>query len=307
MKQPLLIITGPTATGKTALAVRLAQQLHTEVISADSMQIYRGMDIGTAKPTMEERGGIVHHMLDVCAPDEAFSVARYVEQASPLVESLLAQGKTPIIAGGTGQYIDALVRGNDFPPFTGAVRAQLQARLEEQGIAPLYAELGRVDPERAALLAENDHKRILRALEVYYETGETISAHDRRSAAQPPRYESRCFVLQYAERADLYRRIDARVEEMRAQGLRAEVEGLLSLGIPADCTAMQAIGYKELLPVLTHGADEDEAFALIAQRSRNYAKRQLTWHRRNAAAIPLVWQGKPDLDAAIEQITHTVN
>lgn len=302
MSGKLLVITGPTATGKTVLAVAVAQLLETEVISADSMQIYRSMDIGTAKPAPEELCGVVHHMLDICDPTEDFSVQRYVSLADPIVEQLLSAGKTPILAGGTGQYIDALVRGNDFPSFSGAVRRSLQQRLDNEGIEPLYEELCRVDPDRGARLALADHKRILRALEVYHETGETITSHDLRTQAQPPKYTPVTVVLQYADRAELYRRIDRRVEDMMERGLLAEVEALLKQGVPATATAMQAIGYKELVPVLTDGANLADAVALIQKRSRNYAKRQLTWHRRNPDAIPLRWEGTPDIPAAAKRI-----
>jgi len=297
-----IVITGPTATGKTALAVRLAKRLNTEVISADSMQVYSGMDIGTAKPTLAERAGVAHHLLDVCAPDEPFSAARYVDLATPIVERLLAEGKTPVIVGGTGQYIDALLKGEDFSPFSGARRSELQAQLETGGIEPLLAQLQRIDPARAAILAPNDHKRILRALEVFYETGETITGHDARSKMRPPRFSAHTFVLQYAERAALYERINRRVDEMMAAGLVAEIKRLLAQGIAPTATAMQAIGYKELIPPMLAGEGLDEAVALLKQRSRNYAKRQLTWHRRNAAAIPVVWNQVPDLDWALEKI-----
>ena len=297
-----IVITGPTATGKTALAVALAKRLHTEIISADSMQVYTGMDIGTAKPTVEERQDIVHHLLDVCPPEEAFSAARYVELATPIAERLLAEGKTPIIAGGTGQYIDALLKGEEFSAFSGARRSELQARLDAEGIDPLLADLQRIDPDRTATLAPNDHKRILRALEVFYETGETITAHDARSKSRPPKFAAHTFVLQYAARTDLYERINRRVDEMLDMGLVDEIKGLLAQGIPPTATAMQAIGYKELIPPILSGEDLGEAVELLKQRSRNYAKRQLTWHRRNAAAIPIIWTPMPDLTWAVEKI-----
>jgi len=301
-----IVITGPTATGKTALAVALAKRLNTEVISADSMQVYTGMDIGTAKPTLEEREGIVHHLLDVCPPEDSFSVARYVTLATPIVERLLAQGKTPVIAGGTGQYIDALLKGEDFSPLSGALRVALQERLKSEGIEPLLAELQRIDPARAAILTPNDHKRILRALEVYHETGDTITNHDARSKARPPRFPAHTFVLQYAERANLYERINRRVDEMLHMGLVDEIERLLAQGIPPAATAMQAIGYKELIPPILEGEGMDAAVELLKQRSRNYAKRQLTWHRRNTAATPLVWREQPDLLRAIEKICEVI-
>lgn len=302
----VLVITGPTASGKTALAVSLAQALGTEVIGADSMQIYRGLDIGTAKPTAAEMQGIVHHGIDICAPQESFSVQRYVSYADAILTDLLAEGKTPILAGGTGQYIDALIRGNDFPPFSGEIRAQLSARLEAEGIEVLYAELMQVDPERAQKLALADQKRILRALEVYWETGDTITNHDLRTQLQPPKYDACTFVLQYADRADLYARIDQRVDEMLQEGLLQEIEALLAQGLSPESTAMQAIGYKELVPVLHGACALADAVALMKQRSRNYAKRQLTWHRRNPHAIPIIWNKTPDIKGATEQILCTL-
>ena len=186
----LLVICGPTASGKTALAVALAKRTGGEVVSADSMQIYRRMDIGTAKPTVEEMDGVPHHMLDVADPGEDYSVARYVKEATACVEDILARGKLPIVAGGTGLYIDNLLAGREFAAFTGQWRQKLQDRAEREGIEVLYRELEQVDPQRAAKLHLADEKRIIRALEVWHETGETITDHDRRTAALPPRYEA---------------------------------------------------------------------------------------------------------------------
>ena len=189
MNPNVLVICGPTASGKTALAVALAQRFHGEVVSADSMQVYRGMDIGTAKPTQEEMGGVPHHMIDVADPSEDYSVARYVDQAVPIVDDILARGKLAIIAGGTGLYIDNLIAGRQFAPFPGrdGLRLQLQARAETEGLPALLAELAQVDPESAARLHPNDAKRIIRALEVYLATGKTISQHNRESQAIPNR------------------------------------------------------------------------------------------------------------------------
>ena len=190
MNPNVLVICGPTASGKTALAVALAQRFHGEVVSADSMQVYRGMDIGTAKPTQEEMGGVPHHMIDVADPSEDYSVARYVDQAVPIVDDILVRGKLAIIAGGTGLYIDNLIAGRQFAPFPGrdGLRLQLQARAETEGLPALLAELAQVDPESAARLHPNDAKRIIRALEVYLATGKTISQHNRESQAIPNRY-----------------------------------------------------------------------------------------------------------------------
>ncbi len=278
----ILCIAGPTASGKTALAVELAKELSGEVISCDSMQIYKGMDIGTAKPTAEEMQGIPHHMLDVAQPEEDFSVSRYCELADPILQDILARGKTAIIAGGTGLYMDSLIRGNAFAPCpsTGC-RERLEAQADELGMEAMLQRLRSIDPEAAARLHLADRKRILRALEVFEETGETITAHNRRTQAIPPKYSPLFLGLDFDPRALLYGRIDLRVELMLSQGLLAEIEGLLAGGIPEKCTAMQAIGYKEFVAALRGEMTVAEATAQVQQASRHYAKRQLTWFRRN--------------------------
>ncbi len=277
----IICIAGPTASGKTALAVELAKCLDAEIISCDSMQIYRGMDIGTAKPGEEEKQGIVHHMLDVCDPREDFSVSRYCEMAAPILEDILARGKTAIIAGGTGLYMDSLMRGNDFAPVpaTGH-REKLEARAEAEGVEALLQQLRSIDPE-AADRSQGNLRRIIRALEVYMETGETITAHNQKTQALPPRYSPLWLGLDFADRAELYRRIDLRVEIMVQQGLLEEINTLLSSGIPETATAMQAIGYKEFVDALAGRSTVEAAIAQVQQSSRRYAKRQLTWFRRN--------------------------
>ena len=299
----LLVICGPTASGKTALAVALAKRTGGEVVSADSMQIYRRMDIGTAKPTAEEMDGVPHHMLDVADPGEDYSVARYVEEASACVEDILARGKLPIVAGGTGMYIDNLLAGRTFAAFTGKWRQILQDRAAKEGIAALYRELEQVDPQRAARLHLADEKRIIRALEVWHETGETITEHDRRTAALPPRYEAARIGLTFAERADMWARIDRRVDRMMAAGLVEEVEGLLASGVPERCTAMQAIGYKEMAAALREGRPAAEAAEEIKLRSRQYAKRQLTWFRREPSVKWITWEKIPDFSMALQNST----
>ncbi len=303
MPPKLLVICGPTASGKTKLAVELALRHHGEVVSADSMQIYRGMDIGTAKPTEAETRGVPHHMLSVAEPGEDYSVARYVERASACVDDILSRGRLPIVAGGTGLYIDSLLAGLDFAAFTGGYRQTLQVRAETEGMETLYAELQRIDPERAAKLHPNDEKRILRALEVFYETGETITAHDERTQTRPPRYQALTLALNYAHRDDLRMRIDQRVDEMMAQGLEGEVRGLLSAGIPRNCTAMQAIGYKEMAAAIEEGRPVDQGAEEIKLRSRQYAKRQLSWFRRNKDAKWLIWEKTPNFEAALQNST----
>lgn len=277
----IICVAGPTASGKTALAVELAKITNGEVVSCDSMQVYRRMDIGTAKPTTEEMQGIVHHMIDVAEPEEDFSVSRYCQMASPIVDDILARGKTAIIAGGTGLYMDSLIKGNDFAPFpaTGH-RERLERQLEQEGLPPLLAQLRQIDPE-AAERSQNNPRRIIRALEVYFETGETITAHNLRTQAIPPRYSPLWIGLDFAERSELYRRIDLRVGIMLEMGLVAETEGLLNSGIPPKCTAMQAIGYKEFVAALNGEISIEEAADQVRQSSRRYAKRQLTWFKRN--------------------------
>ena len=299
----LLVICGPTASGKTALGVALAQALNGEVVSADSMQIYRGMDIGTAKPTREEMGGIPHHMLDVADPAEDYSVARYVHDADACVRDILARGKLPIVVGGTGLYIDNLIAGRDFAPFTGAWREKLQARAREEGLPALHEELRRIDPDRAEKLHPNDEKRILRALEVWYETGETITAHDERTRSLPPKYDALRVCLQFSRREDMWDRIDRRVDLMMEAGLEEEVRDLLTSGVPPTATAMQAIGYKEFAAALRGEAPIAQAVAEVKLRSRQYAKRQLTWFRRTPDIRWLTWENTPDLALGRQKVT----
>ena len=306
MPPRIVILCGPTATGKTRLGVALAKALGGEVVSADSMQVYRDMAIGTARPTEEEMEGIPHHMMAVADPTENFSVARYVAEATPIVDDILARGKLPLIVGGTGLYIDALRKGQSFSAFDpkSGWRERLQARVKAEGLPTLFAELEGIDPEAAARLHPNDEKRILRALEVWYETGETISAHDRRTKAIPPRYEAAVIALTYKDRADLYARIDQRVDSMMERGLVNEVKALLDRGVPPDCTAMQAIGYKELAPAILSGGDLSAAAEEIKLRSRQYAKRQLTWFRRDPAAHWIELDDPPDFSAVLRDSTE---
>ena len=278
----LICIAGPTASGKTALAVELAKEYNGEVVSCDSMYVYRRMNIGTAKPTVAEREGIPHHMLDVAEPAEDFSVSKYCEMASPIVDDILARGKTAIIVGGTGLYMDSLIKGNDFAPYPATGRRQeLEKLAAEQGIEAVIEKLREVDPESAARLHPSDQKRIIRAMEVYLETGISITEHNRRTQAIPPKYHPVWFALEDADRQTLYDRIDARVDVMLQDGLIQEIESLLAEGIPEKCTAMQAIGYKEFVDALAGRCSMETAAALVQQSSRKYAKRQLTWFRRN--------------------------
>ena len=299
----LLVLCGPTASGKTALGVALAQATGGEVVSADSMQIYRRMDIGTAKPTEEEMGGVTHHMLDVADPAEDYSVARYVRDADACVRDILSRGKLPIVVGGTGLYIDNLIAGRDFASFTGAWRERLQARAREEGLPALHEELRRIDPDRAEKLHPNDEKRILRALEVWYETGETITAHDARTRDLPPRYDALRVCLAFARREDMWDRIDRRVDGMMAAGLEREVRDLLASGVPPTATAMQAIGYKEFAAALRGEEPIAQAVAEVKLRSRQYAKRQLTWFRRTPDIRWVTWEKDPDLSRGRQEVT----
>lgn len=280
----IICIAGPTASGKTALAVALAKDVNGEIVSCDSMQIYKRMNIGTAKPTEDEMDGIPHHMLSIVEPDEDFSVSRYCEMATPIVEDILSRGKTAIIAGGTGLYMDALIRGNSFAPYPSTGRRQeLEALAENSGIEAVLDQLKQVDPESAERLHPSDKKRIIRAMEVYLETGQTITEHNRKTQEIPDRFSPVWFALEDEVRADLYGRIDRRVLTMLEQGLITEIQELLSSGIPEKATSMQAIGYKEFVDALQGRCSMEEATALVQQASRHYAKRQLTWFRRNPA------------------------
>ena len=306
---PIVCLAGPTASGKTALAVELAQALDGEVVSCDSMQVYKRMDIGTAKPSLEERQGIPHHMLDVAQPEEDYSVSRYCREATPIVEDIVARGKVAIIAGGTGLYMDSLIRGNDFAPFPSTgVRQRLEQQADQEGMEAMKAWLSRVDPEAAERI--QDRKRLLRALEVYLETGETITEHNRRTQEQPPRFTPVWLALDDENRQTLYDRIDQRVTIMLQRGLIEEIQGLLSSGVPESATAMQAIGYKEFVGALEGKCTVQEAADQVRQSSRRYAKRQLTWFRRNKAVHWLIrqeGQGPDEIFRTARQILREID
>ncbi len=296
----IICVVGPTASGKTRLSVALCRRCGGEVLSCDSMQLYRGMDIGTAKPTAEEMQGVPHHMIGCVDPGENFSAGRYVAMADPILQDILSRGRLAVVTGGTGLYADSLIAGRSFAPLpaTGK-REELQAQVRREGIGPVLALLRRVDPERAARLHENDEKRILRAAEVYLETGKTITEHDRETRAQPPKYRPLWLGLTFRDRQDLYDRIDRRVDDMVAAGLFEEVERLLDAGLRPDCTALQAIGYKEPMQALRGEITRAEAVEAIKRESRRYAKRQLTWFRRNQAIHWLELPRDPDFDEVI--------
>ena len=309
MAPKIVCIAGPTACGKTTLGVLLAQRFCGEVVSVDSMQIYRGMTVGTAAPTAEEMQGVPHHMIAVADPAEQWSAAEYVSRATPVVDDILARGKLPVLVGGTGLWMDALIRGHGFAKghAGGAIRRELEARLEREGIAPLLEELRQVDPESAERLHPADTKRILRALEVYRETGSTISAHNAATRMIPPRYDAVWIGLQFADRADMKALIDRRVDKMVQEGLLDEVRALLAMGLPRNATAMQAIGYKEFLGVLDGALTEPEAIELVKLRSRQYAKRQLIWLRRNPDIHWIFWEKDRDFARALQISTEILS
>lgn len=305
MSRKVIVVAGPTATGKTRLGIALAQRFNGEIVSADSMQIYRRMDIGTAKASPAERAAAVHHMLDVADPSEDYSVARYVSEAAAACEDIFARGKRPILVGGTGLYIDSLLSGRDFASRAGddALRERLNAQYDSSGGQAMLACLRAVDPERAGKLHPADKRRIVRALEIYALTGETISEHDRRTQALPPRYEAARIILSYRDRAALYAQIDARVDAMVEAGLFEEVSSLLASGLAPGCTAMQAIGYKEAALAILGRLSREEAIAQIKQNSRRYAKRQLTWFSRCTDALAIRWEAAPDFPSALQLST----
>lgn len=310
MSQPkILCVVGPTACGKTKMGVLLARRYDGEVVSVDSMQIYRGMTIGTAAPTPEETEGIPHHMVAVADPAEKWSVARFTEAADACIQDILRRGKLPILVGGTGLYLDAIISGLTFAPGEagGAVRKELEAQLARDGIAPLWEELQQVDPESAARLHIADEKRILRALEVYRETGCTISEHNRRTAALPRRYDPIYIGLAFQDRADMRDLIDRRVDAMMDAGLLGEVQALLEQGVPRTSTAFQAIGYKELLSAVDGQVPLEEAVAEIKLRSRQYAKRQLTWLRRNQDIHWIYWEKERNFADALRIATEILS
>ena len=302
----VLCVVGPTATGKTKMGVALAKRFDGEVVSVDSMQLYRGMAIGTAAPTREEMEGIPHHMVAVADPAESWSAARYVHAADACVQDILGRGKLPVLVGGTGLYLDALIRGTDFAAGSQGteLRRQLQRRARQEGVETLLEELRRIDPAAAQKLHLRDEKRIIRALEVWYETGCTITEHDRQERQRPPKYNALYIGLDFLDRQDLRDRIDKRVDTMVEQGLLEEVETLLASGLPRDATALQAIGYKQFLAVAEGTATRQEAIEEVKLRSRQYAKRQLTWLRRNPDIFWVRWERRPNFPEGLQKATE---
>lgn len=281
-KDSVLAVVGPTASGKSSLAVRIAKEVDGEIISCDSMQVYRGMDIGTAKATKDEMQGIPHHLIDIVSPSEPFSCADYTVAARAATDDVLSRGKMPIFCGGTGLYLESAVfdRTMTSPPSDPLLRQML----EERDIDENYAELLSVDPESAAAIHKNNKKRVIRALEIYRLSGITKSEFDRMSGEMPSRYDTRIVVLDCSDREYLYRRIDDRVDKMIADGLVNEVRGL---SLDKNTTAGQAIGYKELSAALCGECTVEKAIDDVKQASRNYAKRQITWFKRYKNALRL--------------------
>ncbi len=301
MKEKIIAIVGPTASGKTRLSVELAARLGGEILSFDSMQIYRGMDIGTAKPTAEERQGIPHHMIDIADPREDYSVSRFVEEADRILQDILCRGKPVILVGGTGLYIDSLMKGLEFAPYPqSGVREELTRIAREQGIEVIVERLRAVDPESAERIHPSNQKRVIRALEVYLETGKTMTRHNLETQEKPPKYEPLWIGLDYVNREALYSRINRRVDLMLEQGLLEELQGLLAQGIPENATSMQAIGYKELLGYIRGECTLEEAADLLKQSSRHYAKRQRTWFRRNPKVHWLMLEDDPNFEEVLQ-------
>lgn len=307
-KQPLLILTGPTAVGKTDLSIALAKKINGAVISADSMQVYRGMDIGSAKVTPEEMQGVKHYLIDVLDPEDEFHVVRFQKMAKAALKEIYANGQIPIIAGGTGFYIQALLYDIDFTEQEEdtALREHYAALAQEHGNEYLHEMLRHVDPVSAGIIHANNVKRTIRALEYFEKTGEPISKHNEQERAKESPYDFRYFVLT-DERAHLYDRIDRRVDLMLEAGLVDEVKRLRDQGCHKGMISMQGLGYKEILSWLEGEISYEEAVYLLKRDTRHFAKRQLTWFRRERDVI---WLNKPDYDyddsRILDEILNTI-
>ena len=281
-KTKIIVIGGPTATGKTKLSVELAKKYNGEIISADSVQIYKKLDIGSAKPTKEEMSHIPHHMIDILEPIETFSVADFVERAKKYIEDISSRGKLPIIVGGTGLYISSLVNNVSFAEGETdlALREELNKKAEKIGALALHNELKQIDAEAASNIHPNNVKRVIRALEIYYSTGKTMTEHNEMSMLVPSPYDAKMYALT-AEREVIYDRINKRVDIMVTDGLFDEVDSLLKSGVTKDMQSMQGIGYKEIVAYFEGEFSKEEAICAVKQNSRRYAKRQLTWFNRD--------------------------
>lgn len=300
MKKPIVVLTGPTAVGKTELSIQLAKVIGGEIISADSMQVYKHMDVGSAKITPEEMDGVRHYLVDELEPFDEFHVVKFQEYAKKYLNEIYAHGKIPIIAGGTGFYIQALLNDIDFTEqeSDSAYRKELEALAEEHGNQYLHDRLKEVDPESAEAIHPNNRKRVIRALEFYQETGRKISEHNAKEQMRTSPYNFAYFVLN-DERSHLYKRIDARVDIMIEDGLEAEVRRLKEMGCTKDMVAMQGIGYKEMLSYLDGSYSLEEAVYIIKRETRHFAKRQITWFKRERDVI---WLNKNEFDYKNEAI-----
>ncbi|MBQ6024610.1 MAG: tRNA (adenosine(37)-N6)-dimethylallyltransferase MiaA [Lachnospiraceae bacterium] len=289
-KQPLIIITGPTAVGKTALSVETALKLGGEIISADSMQVYRGMDIGTAKIKEEEKKGVPHHLIDIINPDEEFNVTIFKDMAKKCIDDIASRGKIPIIAGGTGFYIQSVLYDVDFTDYDedkrSEVRMLLEDTLEEKGIDFMYERLKEVDPKYAEVIHKNNIRRVLHGLEYNIMTGNRLSEHNEEQRERTSPYNFLYFVLN-DDRAKVYGRINKRVDEMLRDGLADEVRGLLEAGYSRDLQSMQGLGYKEMADYLYGECPYDEAVEIIKRDTRHFAKKQLTWFKRERVTVEL--------------------
>lgn len=294
MKKPLIVLTGPTAVGKTSLSIALARAAEGEIISADSMQVYKHMDIGSAKIKKEEMEGIPHYLIDVLEPDEEFHVVRFQEMAKEAMKEIYSKGKIPILTGGTGFYIQAVVKDIDFSQDTekSSVRERLENLAQEKGGEYLHELLAQRDPESAEKIHPNNIKRVIRALEYYELTGEKISLHNEREGEKVSPYNTAYFVLS-DHRERLYEKIDRRVDQMLDEGLVEEVRRLAQMGYTRDMVSMQGLGYKEILAYLEGEYSLEEAVYVLKRDTRHFAKRQLTWFRREKDVI---WVNKPDFD-----------
>lgn len=302
MKKPLIILTGPTAVGKTKLSISLAKAVNGAIISADSMQVYRHMDIGSAKIRLEEMDGVPHHLVDVLEPEEAFNVVTFQQMAKAAMEGIYERGHVPVLVGGTGFYIQAIVNDIDFTEQEddSSFRKACEARAAVGEGDALYQELVRLDPKAAEEIHPHNIKRVIRALEFHHQTGQQISAHNEEQKKRTSPYNFAYFVLN-DDRARLYERIDKRVDQMLADGLEAEVRSLLTMGCTRDMVAMQGLGYKEMIDYLQGVCTLDEAVYTIKRDTRHFAKRQITWLKREKDVI---WVNKPDFDYKDEAILH---
>ena len=304
-KSKVIVITGATATSKSAVGALLAKTLGGEVVSTDSMQVYKHMDIGTAKPAAADMLGVPHHMVSIVSPLEDYSVARYVADASLCVDDIISRGKLPVIVGGTGLYIDSLLSGRVFSARgDGELRYELEEEYDELGGEFMLRRLHKIDPEAAERLHVNDKKRIVRAIEVFITSGKTLSQHDHETKSLPSRYDTVKYALSFLDRAALYKRINKRVDFMLSSGLEQEVHTLLDMGVAPSSTAMQAIGYKEIVGVILGEYDIVDAIEMIKMESRRYAKRQLTWLRRDDEVIWHEWGDAPDVEGFVQEIAN---